>query len=87
MGNVLIFGILIGIYLLIFYLLRFTFYSFYGIIGYTELLYHHFSLFGKQFTYGDALVILVLLAIIIWQVSIDIRWDKCVHKWDEEERK
>lgn len=51
------------------------------------LLYHHFSLFGKQFTYGDALVILVLLAIIIWQVSIDIRCDKRVHKWDEEERK
>lgn len=51
------------------------------------LLYHHFSLFGKQFTYGDTLVILVLLVIIIWQVSIDIRWDKRVHKWDEEERK
>lgn len=51
------------------------------------LLYHCFSLFGKQFTYGDALVILVLLAIIIWQVSIDIRWDRRVHKWDEEERK
>lgn len=50
------------------------------------LLYHHFSLFGKQFTYGDALVILVLLAIVIWQVSIDIRWDKRVHKWDEEEK-
>ena len=50
------------------------------------LLYHHFSLFGKQFTYGDTLVILVLLAIIIWQVSIDIRWDKRVHKWDEEEK-
>lgn len=49
-------------------------------------MYHHFSLFGKQFTYGDALVILVLLAIIIWQVSIDIRWDKRVHKWDEEEK-
>ena len=51
------------------------------------LLYHHFSLFGKQFTYGDALVILVLLAIVIWQVSIDIRWDRRVHKWDEDERK
>lgn len=50
------------------------------------LLYHHFSLFGKQFTYGDTLVILVLLAIIIWQVSIDIRWDKRVHKWDEDEK-
>lgn len=50
------------------------------------LLYHHFSLFGKQFTYGDTLVILVLLAIIIWQVSIDIRWDKRVHKWDKEEK-
>ena len=50
------------------------------------LLYHHFSLFGKQFTYGDTLVILVLLAIVIWQVSIDIRWDKRVHKWDEEEK-
>lgn len=51
------------------------------------LIQHSFSLFGKQFTYGDTLVILVLLAIIIWQVSIDIRWDKRVHKWDEEERK
>lgn len=50
------------------------------------LLYHHFSLFSKQFTYGDTLVILVLLVIIIWQVSIDIRWDKRVHKWDEEEK-
>ena len=50
------------------------------------LLYHHFSLFGKQFTYGDALVILVLLVIIIWQVSIDVRWDKRVHKCDEEEK-
>mgnify|MGYP004613532689 FL=1 len=49
-------------------------------------MYHSFSLFGKQFTYGDVLVILVLLAIIIWQVSIDIRWDKRVHKWDEEEK-
>lgn len=37
MGYLLLFGILIGIYLLIFYLLRFTFYSFYGIICYTEL--------------------------------------------------
>lgn len=50
------------------------------------LISHSFSLFGKQFTYGDTLVILVLLAIIIWQVSIDIRWDKRAHKWDEEEK-
>lgn len=50
------------------------------------LIQHSFSLFGKQFTYGDTLVILVLLAIIIWQVSIDIRWDKRVHKWDKEEK-
>lgn len=51
------------------------------------LIQHSFSLFGKQFTYGDTLVILVLLAIIIWQVSIDIRWDRRVHKWDEEDKK
>lgn len=44
------------------------------------LIRHSFSLFGKQFTYGDTLVILVLLAIIIWQVSIDIRRDRRVHK-------
>lgn len=50
------------------------------------LLYHHFSLFGKQFTYGDALVILVLLAIIIWQVSIDVRWDKHITKIIDEEK-
>lgn len=50
------------------------------------LLYPHFSLFGKQFTYGDALVILVLLAVIIWQVSIDIRWDKHITKIIEEEK-
>jgi len=50
------------------------------------LLYHHFSLFGKQFTYGDALVILVLLAIIIWQVSIDVRWDKHITKIIEDEK-
>lgn len=33
--------------------------------------------------YGDTLVILVLLAIIIWQVSIDIRWFKFTHKLKE----
>ena len=36
--------------------------------------------------YGDTLVILVLLAIIIWQVSIDIRWDKYITKINEEEK-
>ena len=36
---------------------------------------------------NDFLLYHHLLAIIIWQVSIDIRWDKRVHKWDEEERK
>ena len=50
------------------------------------LLYHHFSLFGKQFTYGDTLVILVLLAIVIWQVSIDIRWDKFTTKLNKERK-
>lgn len=47
------------------------------------LIHHSFSLFGKQITYGDTLVILVLLAIIIWQISIDIRWDKFTRKLKE----